>query len=109
MVDYTLWNKFMAVDLGYGDLKLALKKEDGSLMISKIPSAVARVNPKSFGSGEAVEFEGEFYLVGENALNYKPIEMNDYQTLEKYAPLLVYHAFRKPGIVTGKQIGRAHV
>lgn len=108
MVDYTKWNKFLAGDIGYGDFKLALKKEDGTMMIAKFPSAVAKVNPKKFGAGEAVEFEGDYYLIGENAINYKPVEMNDYETLEKYAPLLVYHAFRKYGefdtIVTGLSI-----
>jgi hypothetical protein len=108
MTDYTKWNKFMSIDLGYGDTKIALKKEDGTLMIAKFPSAVARVNPKRFGAGEAVEFEGDHYLIGENAINYKPVEMNDYETLEKYAPLLIFHAFRKYGefdtIITGLSI-----
>lgn len=108
MTDYTKWNPFIAVDLGYGDCKIALKKEDGTIMISKYPSAVAKINPRRFGTGEAVEFEGDYYLIGENAINYKPMEMNDYETLEKYAPLLVYHAFRKYGefdsLVTGLSI-----
>lgn len=108
MTDYTKWNTFLPIDLGYGDCKMALKKEDGTLMIAKFPSAVAKVNPKRFGAGEAVEFEGDHYLIGENAINYKPVEMNDYETLEKYSPLLVFHAFRKYGefdtIVTGLSI-----
>ena len=108
MTDYTKWNKFISIDLGYGDTKIALKKEDGTLMIAKFPSAVSKVAPGRFGAGEAVEFEGDYYLIGENAINYKPVEMNDYETLEKYAPLLVYHAFRKYGefdtIVTGLSI-----
>lgn len=108
MIDYTKWNSLLPIDLGYGDCKIALKKEDGTMMISKFPSAVAKVAPKRFGAGEAVEFEGDYYLIGENAINYKPVEMNDYETLEKYAPLLVYHAFRKYGefdaLVTGLSI-----
>jgi hypothetical protein len=108
MTDYTKWNTFLACDLGYGDVKISLKKEDGTLMIAKYPSAVAKVNPKRFGAGEAVEFEGDYYLIGENAINYKPVEMNDYETLEKYAPLLIFHAFRKYGefttLVTGLSI-----
>ena len=108
MTDYTKWNTMLALDLGYGDTKIALKKEDGTLMIAKFPSAVAKVNPKKFGVGEAVEFEGDYYLIGEHAINYKPVEMNDYKTLERYAPLLVFHAFRKYGefdtVVTGLSI-----
>lgn len=108
MIDYTKWNTFLAIDLGYGDVKICLKKEDDTMMIAKFPSAVAKVNPKRFGAGEAVEFEGDYYLIGENAINYKPVEMNDYETLEKYSPLLVFHAFRKYGdfdtIVTGLSI-----
>ena len=108
MADYTKWNNFMAIDLGYGDCKIALKKEDGTMMVAKYPSAVAKVNPKRFGAGEAVEFEGDHYLIGEHAINYKPVEMNDYATLEKYSPLLLFHAFRKYGefdtIVTGLSI-----
>lgn len=108
MTDYTKWNKLIALDLGYGDCKIALKKEDGTMMIAKFPSAVSKVNPKRFGAGEAVEFEGDYYLIGENAINYKPVEMNDYETLEKYSPLLAFHAFRKYGefdtIVTGLSI-----
>ncbi len=108
MTDYTKWNTFMSCDLGYGDCKICLKKEDGTMMIAKFPSAVAKVNPKRFGAGEAVEFEGDYYLIGEHAINYKPVEMNDYETLEKYAPLLVYHTFRKYGefdtIITGLSI-----
>ena len=30
MTDYTKWNSFLAADLGYGDVKIALKKEDGT-------------------------------------------------------------------------------
>ena len=108
MTDYTKWNKYIALDIGYGDVKICLRKEDGTLMIAKFPSAVAKVNPKRFGVGEAVEFEGDHYLIGEQAINYKPVEMNDYETLERYAPLLTYHAFRKYGefdtIVTGLSI-----
>src|SRR5574344_245583 len=108
MTDYTKWNNYIAIDLGYGDCKIALKKEDGTMMISKYPSAVAILHPKRFGAGEAVEFEGDYYLIGEHAINYKPVEMNDYETLERYAPLLVFHAFRKYGafdtIVTGLSI-----
>lgn len=108
MTDYTKWNTFMSCDLGYGDVKITLKKEDGTMMVAKYPSAVAKVNPKRFGSGEAVEFEGDYYLIGEHAINYKPVEMNDYETLERYSPLLIFHAFRKYGefntIVTGLSI-----
>lgn len=108
MTDYTKWNNFMSIDLGYGDVKIALKKEDGTMMVAKYPSAVAKVNPKRFGAGEAVEFEGDHYLIGEHAINYKPVEMNDYETLERYSPLLIFHAFRKYGefdtIVTGLSI-----
>ena len=109
MIDYTKWNTFMSIDLGYGDTKIALKKEDGSMTIAKFPSAVAKVSThKKFGAGETVEFEGNHYLIGEQAINYKPVEMNDYETLERYAPLMVYHSFRKYGdfdtIVTGLSI-----
>lgn len=108
MVDYTKYNPFISIDLGYGDVNICLEKEDGSKMVAKFPSAVAKVNPKRFGAGEAVEFEGNYYLIGEQAINYKPVEMNDYETLEKYSPLLVFHAFRKYGyfdtIVTGLSI-----
>jgi len=108
MTDYTQWNDALPIDLGFGDTKLGLKKEDGSTLIAKFPSAVSKVSPKKFGAGEAVEFEGDYYLIGEDAINYKPVEMNDYKTLEKYAPLLVYHAFRKYGeftrLVTGLSI-----
>jgi hypothetical protein len=108
MTDYTKWNTFLSCDVGYGDIKISLKKEDGTLLIAKFPSAISSVNPKKFGAGEAVEFEGAHYLIGEQAINYKPVEMNDYETLEKYAPLLVYQAFRKYGefdtLVTGLSI-----
>jgi len=108
MVDYTKWNKWISLDCGYGDLKIALHKEDGTLLVAKFPSAVAKCNLGKFGAGDAVEFEGEHYLIGEQAINYKPVEMNDYETLERYAPLLVYHAFRKYGdfdtIITGLSI-----
>lgn len=108
MIDYTKWNSWISLDLGYGDVKVALHKEDGTLLVAKFPSAVAKCNPGKFGAGDAVEFEGEHYLIGEQAINYKPVEMNDYETLERYAPLLVYHAFRKYGefdtIITGLSI-----
>ena len=58
-------------------------------------AGVAKVNPKKFGAGEAVEFEGDHYLIGEHAIHYKPVEMNDYKTLERYAPLFLYHDFKK--------------
>lgn len=107
-MDYTKWNNFMSIDIGYGDSKIALKKEDGTMLVAKFPSAVAKISPHRFGAGESVEFEGNHYLIGENAINYKPVEMNDYETLEKYAPLLLFHAFRKYGefdtIVTGLSI-----
>lgn len=108
MADYTKWNSFISADLGYGDVKIALKKEDDTLLVAKFPSAVAKVAKGRFGAGEAVEFEGDHYLIGEQALHYKPVEMNDYETLEKYSPLLIFHAFRKYGVfdtlVTGLSI-----
>jgi len=108
MTDYTKWNSCISLDLGYGDVKIALKKQDDTLLVAKFPSAVAKVAKGRFGAGEAVEFEGDYYLIGEQAINYKPVEMNDYETLSKYSPLLVYHAFRKYGVfgtlITGLSI-----
>lgn len=113
MIDYTKFNSFASIDPGFGDVKTAMFKEDGTIMVSKFPSAVARVNPRSvFGAGNAVLFEGDYYLVGEEALNFKPIEMNDYETLEKYSPLFVHHVFTKYGrfsnIVVGLSIAQSH-
>lgn len=108
MTDYTKWNTFISADLGYGDCKICLKKQDDTLLVAKFPSAVAKVAKGRFGAGEAVEFEGDYYLIGEQAINYKPVEMNDYETLAKYSPLLLFHAFRKYGVfntlVTGLSI-----
>lgn len=107
MTDYTKWNQYISIDLGFGDVKVALYNEDNGIMIAKFPSAVAKISPK-MGIGDAVLFEDDYYLVGENAINYKPIEMNNYETLEKYAPLFVHHCFKKYGdfdaIVTGLSI-----
>jgi hypothetical protein len=108
MTDYTKWNNYISIDAGYGDCKIALKKQDDTLLVSKFPSAVAKVAKGRFGAGEAVEFEGDHYLIGEQAINYKPVEMNDYETLAKYSPLLIFHAFRKYGVfdtlITGLSI-----
>jgi hypothetical protein len=107
-MDYSKFSNILAVDLGYGDVKIAVTKEDGNMLITKFPSAIAKINPKKFGKGDAIEFEGDHYLVGEPALNYKPIEINDYETLEYYAPLFLYYIFKKFGefstIVTGLSI-----
>jgi len=85
----------LAVDVGYGHTKYAFNKT-----LSKFPTAVASVSVTgTYGSDDSYLFNGERYLVGENA-EYSdviiPTRTEDF--LVKYSPLFIYHTVKREKI-----------
>jgi plasmid segregation protein ParM len=81
----------LSIDGGYGHFKYAI---NGS--VGKIPSNIERLGITMNGfenDGNIITFNGEKYLIGENATN--PIITRNFEFLEKYTPLFIYHIVKQ--------------
>ena len=94
----------IAIDIGYGDVKVSA--ENGKTF--KFTNAISYAGATSvdYGSNalEIFNFEGIEYLVGEQALLNDPFITREYANLFQYAPLLVYKALKMLGIKPGEEI-----
>lgn len=108
--------KILGLDVGFGDLKITLMLEDGTILHqSKHPSKVGitKKNPHIQDS-RIYDYKGHSYAVGENALHLPSeniVDIKEYQNLEYFAPLFLYHAIKHIGeqpdvIVTGLSIAQ---
>ena len=92
----------VAIDIGYGDIKVFLKDKNDNETHFKFTNAI------SFAGNSSVEYKKTSldvfifndleYLVGEQALLNTPFVTRHYQYLYEYAPLLVYKALKLAGI-----------
>lgn len=84
----------ISIDIGYSSSKIMFNEN-----FYKVPTAISFANDTGieFGESETYEFEGEKYYVGEAASD-ESFTTTDYKFLDKFAPLIVYHIFRKLGI-----------
>lgn len=86
--------KILGLDLGYGHNKCCYG-EDGKIKhLFKIPSVLANVEKHELANDKRiVEFENEFYYVGEDALavaSNQILDIDSYQKLEFAAPIFIY-------------------
>ncbi|EAK3353138.1 ParM/StbA family protein [Campylobacter upsaliensis] len=93
----------IAIDIGYGDTKVAVGKE-----VFKFASAISKQKEAQSeyfeGKNEGVyDFLGKKYFVGDNAL-FEAVSTRGFDFLVKYSPLLVYHAIKKANLDLSKDI-----
>ncbi|RLA81355.1 MAG: hypothetical protein DRG78_09315 [Epsilonproteobacteria bacterium] len=85
----------ITIDIGYSSSKILFNGE-----FYKVPTAISFAADTGIEFGESIvyEFEGDKYYVGEQAGNDEAFVTTDYKFLNKFAPLIVYHIFKKLGI-----------
>jgi hypothetical protein len=87
-------NRFAGADIGFGDFKGIISGTEQ--MNIKFPTAVAYVRKSITDIGEASEtytYQGRDYLVGQEAI-FNAFSTRSLEFLLKYAPLLLYKAFK---------------
>lgn len=84
----------ISIDIGYSSSKILFNKQ-----YYKVPTAISFANDCGieFGESAVYEFEGEKYYVGELASD-EAFVTTDYKFLYKFAPLIIFHIFKKLGI-----------
>lgn len=99
--------QYIAVDLGYGDVKVAFLK-GSKIETFKFPSAVVRARETHVNYGEDVTFNynGKKYIVGEEAVQ-QALETRDFNFLVDFGALLIYVAIKKAGLDTNLPISIA--
>ncbi|MDD4969753.1 MAG: ParM/StbA family protein [Paludibacter sp.] len=96
---------YVAIDLGYGYVKVALFLKNGKIKYFKFPSAVARARDTiaTLGKDKTYLFNGKRYVVGEDAL-HNARGTRDFTFLQQYGSLLIYVALEKAGVDLTKKI-----
>lgn len=88
----------LAVDTGFGDVKVVYGDNNSVKNIFKFPSAVAQVEKNALVNDvNLIEHEGRSFYVGEAALgiqNSAIIDISDYSRLEKATPLFLLKAIK---------------
>jgi plasmid segregation protein ParM len=101
-------NTLIAIDIGYGDIKVYLKDNTGLEKYFKFTNAISFAGnssvPSSVNALEVFRFNDQDYIVGEDALWNTPFTARRYQYLYDYAPLLVYKALKMANVDTGTNI-----
>ena len=83
----------IAIDIGYGDIKVCVDKKSFKFINAISFSGNSSVN-YSQNALKIYKFNDLDYLVGEEALINNPFVTRDYSYLYEYAPLLVYKALK---------------
>jgi len=92
----------IAIDIGYGDVKV--KSGDKFFKFTNAISFVGNSTVNYESSLDVFKFNGDEYLVGEEALSRKPFITRDFSYLLEYAPLLVYKALTMAGVKAEDEI-----
>jgi len=89
----------LSVDIGFGDTKYILKKNNEEIIQEKFPTAVEQVSLRAKNDEDVYKFDGKisYYRVGERAVKNASIT-RDMDYLTKISPLLIYHILKKNGI-----------
>ncbi len=84
----------IVIDIGYSSSKILFNEQ-----YYKVPTAISFANDAgiAFGESSVYEFEDEKYYVGEQATD-EAFTTTDFNFLKKFAPLIVFHIFKKLGI-----------
>lgn len=103
--------KVLGIDIGFGDTKVTLGLEDGSVIKQfKFPSSIGITKRNEHVTDTRIyDYKGHSYYVGENTGHVPSenlIDITDYKNLEYYAPLFLYHVLTLIGetpdvVVTG--------
>jgi len=85
----------ISIDIGYSSSKILFNGQ-----YYKVPTSISYANDAGieFGENSTYEFEGEKYYVGEQASD-ESFVTTDFKFLMKFSPLIVFHIFKKLGIV----------
>ncbi len=94
--------KKLAIDCGYGHVKI--KYED---KFYKFPTSVAFAVDTgiAYGDGDTVNYKGEAYYVGENAIVLETFNTTDLNFKLQFDPLIIYHVLKKLGLVEDARKG----
>lgn len=92
----------IAIDVGYGDVKV--KAGDKLFKFTNAISFVGNSTVNYESSLNVYKFNGEEYLVGDEALPRKPFITRDFGYLLEFAPLLVYKALKMAGATSSDDI-----
>jgi hypothetical protein len=86
----------LKIDLGYSSSKI--EYEDRFI---KIPTAVSFYTDLgiNYGDDNSYEFEGDRYMVGEQAISEDAFSTTDYKFIHKFIPLIIYHILNKLNVV----------
>jgi len=92
--------KILGIDVGYGDCKVTLATEDGSIEKQfKFPSVIGITKTNEHVQDKrCFDFKGHTYYVGKSALKLPSesiIDITDYKNLEYYAPLFLYYVIKQ--------------
>lgn len=98
----------IAIDIGYGDIKVFLKDKDGIDSYFKFTNAVSFAGNTSVNYNqnalEVFTYNDLEYVVGDDALWNKPFVARRYQYLHEHAPLLLYKALKMAKISPNDKI-----
>ena len=96
-------NTVVAIDIGYGDIKVYLRSDNNVEHYFKFTNAISFAGNSSVSSAqnalEVFKFNDQEYIVGDDALWNNPFTARRYQYLYDYAPLLVYKAFKMAKLI----------
>ncbi len=94
----------VSVDIGYGDVKV-FSPEIGMV---KFPNAIAPEGVSMYKLAktalQAYEFEGDSYLIGEEAKNAKPLNTRQFTYLSEFSPLIIYKICKLIGATPDDEI-----
>jgi hypothetical protein len=88
-------NNFLAIDLGYGSIKVAYRTSTGQLRYNKLITAIGKVEKDTVYDSQDVnlyEWNGNFYYIGSSALRLPAsqlIQISDYRTFQLVSPIII--------------------
>lgn len=100
--------KTIAIDIGYGDIKVFFNDTKGKPHFFKFTNAISFAENSSVNLNqnalELFTFNDLEYLVGDQALLGTPLITRQYNYMHEYAPLLVYKALKMAGFTPNDDI-----
>lgn len=91
--------KILGIDIGFGDIKVTYGLSDGSIFKQFKYSSIIGITKRNeyVKDLRIYDFKDHSYYVGDNALDLPSenlIDITDYDNLEFYAPLFLYHTIK---------------
>ena len=87
----------LGLDIGYSQTKIGTMEK-----LYKLPTAISYAIDSgiNYGEDEVYDFEGKKYRVGDVAID-EAFTTTNYKFLNKYAPLILFHALNKLNLING--------